>query len=160
MSKKKILLTIVLLIAAMQVVVIKKSVPETGPELEYIQAERVPADIAGLIKASCYDCHSYKTNYPWYSNIAPVSWILNNHIREGREHLNFSLWGEFSTKNQQAIKRECMEVLGNNEMPLKSYRFMHAEARLSEKQKELLIDWFNLQVEHFGHRPSELLSQP
>lgn len=159
-TTKKIILILVVVFAAMQVIVIKKKVPETDPALEYTKNETVPDDIAGLIKASCYDCHSYETRYPWYSNVAPVSWLLNSHIQEARKHLNFSVWGEYSSKRKMAMKEECREMLEENEMPLKSYLLMHPEARLSDKEKDALMQWFNLQADMFGHRPSELLSQP
>ena len=161
MSKtKKIILALVLVFAAMQVVVMKKAVPETDPTLEYTQSEMVPADIAKMIKTSCYDCHSYETHYPWYSNVAPVSWLLSSHIKGAREHLNFSLWGEYSAERKTAMKEEIQEELKENGMPLKSYLLMHPEARLSEKEREALIKWFSLQADVLGHRPSELLSKP
>jgi len=152
MNSKKIVLLIIVVVLAMQVIIIKKSVPETDPALEYVNIERPPAEIADMVKTSCYDCHSYETRYPWYSNVAPVSWILNHHIREGREHLNFSVWREYSSKRQRAIKAECMEVLENGEMPLKGYTMIHKEAQLPDDKKEALIDWFNLQAEQYSHQ--------
>ncbi len=158
MNSKKIILIVIVIVLAMQVIIIKKSVPETDSALEYVNMECPSAEIAGMVKTSCYDCHSYETRYPWYSNIAPVSWMLNHHIQEGREHVNFSIWGDYSSRRQRAVKAECMEVLEKGEMPLRGYTMIHKEARLPDDKKAVLIDWFNLQAEQLGQQAGPQLS--
>ena len=103
-----------------------------------------------LLKASCYDCHSNNTNYPWYSKIQPVAWWLDHHVQDGKKHLNFS---EFA-KNRIAIQNhkfeEIIEMVEGKEMPLPSYTFLglHPEANLTKKQRELVINWGNNQINY------------
>ena len=73
-----------------------------------------------LLESACYDCHSYKTKYQWYSNIAPVSWWLGHNVEEGREHLNFSTWGNYPTEKAEHKLEECAEEVDEGEMPLNS----------------------------------------
>lgn len=91
-----------------------------------------------LAVRACYDCHSNETVWPWYSNIAPVSWLVQDHTDEGREKINFSEWG---TRKQETD--ELSEVVLEGEMPMKSYLPTHPEARLTDAEKQQLIDGFN-----------------
>ena len=89
-----------------------------------------------IFMRSCGDCHSNETKYPWYSNVAPISWAMARHIEEGREHFNVSMWG----KQKKNHGDEAVEEIEDGEMPLKSYLLGHPEARLSDADKELLIN--------------------
>ena len=88
-----------------------------------------------LFDRACADCHSHTTTWPWYSNIAPVSWIISDHVEEGREHFNVSAWG--AQKHNEA--EEAAEEVEEGEMPIFGYTITHPEARLSKEEKELLI---------------------
>ena len=88
-----------------------------------------------LFNRACADCHSYETKWPWYSNIAPISWSLFHHVKEGREHFNVSAWGH-QKKNEG---KDAAEEVEEGEMPLTSYLLAHPEARLSDVEKETLI---------------------
>ena len=123
---------------------IDKSVPESDPEVDFLVVTNPPRRIISVLKASCYDCHSYKTRYPWYSNAAPISWKLKSHINEGLEHLNFSEFGKYSREESNHALREMKEVIREKEMPLKSYLLFHKEARLSSEKREMLIQWLSL----------------
>jgi len=90
---------------------------------------------------ACYDCHSNNTRYPFYANFAPVSWMMNKHIIEGKEHLNFSEWGKYDKKQQLKLMTEICEVVTSGEMPLKSYTFMHSSAILNGKEVENICAW-------------------
>jgi len=85
---------------------------------------------------ACADCHSNTTKWPWYSNVAPISWIISNHVEEGREHFNVSNWG-FQKKNKGKDAAEEMEE-GN--MPMTPYLLLHSEANLSDSEKKDLIE--------------------
>jgi hypothetical protein len=87
-----------------------------------------------LAKRACFDCHSNETTWPWYSNIAPVSWILEQHVTDGRKHLNFSDWGERRVREPE----ELAEVILEGEMPLRPYLPLHPEARLTADEKQAL----------------------
>ena len=90
-----------------------------------------------LAKRACFDCHSNETNWPWYANIAPISWLVASDVYEGRKHLNFSDWRQGQREGEHAGKMR--EAIAEGEMPPLPFRMMHPEARLSPTQKEELI---------------------
>ena len=98
-------------------------------------------EVKELLKTSCYDCHSNQTVYPWYNNIAPVSYWIDEHIEHGKEELNFSEWASYSVKKKDHKLEELIEEVEEGEMPLKEYTWTHAEARFSDEQRKLLMDW-------------------
>lgn len=90
---------------------------------------------------SCNDCHSNQTRWPWYSNIAPVSWFVINHVNVGRREMNFSDWAQYDADDQQGfLKKICREVK-DRAMPLPSYLRLHGEAKLSSEDVKALCDW-------------------
>ncbi|MBC7417941.1 MAG: heme-binding domain-containing protein [Pedobacter sp.] len=101
----------------------------------------VPADVAMILKTACYDCHSNYTKYPWYANIQPIAWVLANHIKDGKSELNFSEFGSYSARRQKSKLSAVADAIKDKTMPLTSYTLIHNEARLSKKQKELVISW-------------------
>jgi hypothetical protein len=101
----------------------------------------VPEKVHKILQRSCYDCHSNNTNYPWYDQIQPVRWWVEHHIKEGKAHLNFSEFTQYSFDKQTDKLDEIGEVLDNDEMPLSSYTFMHKEARLTPEEKDMVINW-------------------
>jgi len=96
-------------------------------------------EIAIILKENCYDCHSAQTQYPWYSEIAPFSLWLDDHIEEGKEHFNVSAWEEYSVKKKDHKLEELEEMVEEGEMPLDSYTWLHGN--LSKEEKELLLQW-------------------
>ena len=108
---------------------------------DYTSVMQVPDEVKDIIKTSCYDCHSNKTKYPWYSEIAPVSWFLAHHINEGKEHLNFSEWALYNKDQKGHVINDLEEYLEEQKMPLKSYLWIHKEARLTQEQYEILLAW-------------------
>jgi hypothetical protein len=93
------------------------------------------AETRALAQTACFDCHSNESVWPWYSNVAPVSWMVQRHVDEGREHLNFSDWGQ-CLEGEEA--EELAEVIYEGEMPEGSYLLLHSEAKLSDADKEAL----------------------
>lgn len=143
MKKRKIILiVIIVLVISIQFVRIDQTAPYSNPQSELAIVASVPDNVIAIMKESCYDCHSNNTVYPWYANIAPVSWMLQNHIKEGREHMNFSDWGNYSAADRQDYLKECMEEINKGEMPLKGYVLMHSKAKLTPEEKEVLRQWF------------------
>jgi hypothetical protein len=140
--KKKLLYILILVFAGIQFIRIDKTNPKTDPENEFISIEQPSEEIGNLLRTACYDCHSNHTLYPWYSNIAPVSWFLKSHINEGREHLNFSEWGHYSMNEQKNKREEIAEEIIKDEMPLSAYTLLHSSAKLSTEQKNKLSNWF------------------
>ncbi len=101
----------------------------------------VPVNVQKILKHSCYDCHSNNTRYPWYSNIQPVAWWLNNHVKEGKRELNFSIFKTYKVNRQYKKLEELIEEVEAEEMPLFSYTLIHRSANLNEEQKALIINW-------------------
>ena len=103
----------------------------------------VPDSVLNALKMSCYDCHSNNTNYPFYVNIEPVGWMLNNHIKNGKEKLNFSDFGAYSRRRQISKLRSIISQIQDDKMPLSSYTTIHKDAVLTTEDKTLIIDWSN-----------------
>ena len=104
--------------------------------------------IRSMIKASCYDCHSHEANYPWYSNISPVSHWVKGHINSGLEHMNFSLWADYSLVEKKELLEACTDMMDKRWMPLLPYKLAHSEARLSKEQYASLKDFFEQSKVH------------
>ncbi|NBU98817.1 MAG: heme-binding protein [Spirochaetia bacterium] len=100
-----------------------------------------PEEVKFILRRSCYDCHSYQTKYPFYSYVFPISILINNHINEGREELNFSEFESLTLNKQSSKLRSIVEEIEENEMPLFGYTVMHRDAILSPEEKEVLISW-------------------
>jgi hypothetical protein len=103
----------------------------------------VPENVQSLLQTACYDCHSNQTNYPWYTYVQPVGWILQNHITNGKKELNFNDFGSYSKRRQQSKLKAIAGQVRDDEMPLSSYRLMHEKARLNKDEKAALINWAN-----------------
>ncbi|GAA3613330.1 heme-binding domain-containing protein [Flavivirga amylovorans] len=104
------------------------------------EAETKPSeDVAAILKAQCYDCHSNKTAYPWYAEIAPISFWIGHHIEEGNEHFNVSKWNAYNDKKKDHKLDELIEEVEEGEMPLNSYTWMHGA--ITKEEKEALITW-------------------
>lgn len=101
----------------------------------------VPPEVAGVLKRSCMDCHSNRTDWPWYSNVAPASWFVVDHVNDGRRHLNFSRWGEYDRRRADNLLHEICETAQSGYMPLASYTLVHRGARLSPGDVETLCGW-------------------
>lgn len=101
----------------------------------------VPAEVRTVLARSCYDCHSDRTTYPWYAEIQPVGWWLAYHVNDARKHFNFSAFARYEPKRAEHKLKELVEEVKEGEMPLHSYLWIHRDARLSEAEQRLLIDW-------------------
>jgi hypothetical protein len=134
---------VVLLIAfiALQFVPNKMPKNEAAGKDDLITSGVMPSTISSILRTSCYDCHSSQTYYPWYSKVAPASWLLAKDIREGRDDLNFSEWGSLSKRRQIGNLRKIKEEVTKGDMPLKKYLLIHRDAKLSPEKKAALVSW-------------------
>jgi len=139
---KKILLALLVVLIGLQLIRVKQDNPVSKPESDFITVTNPPQEIGNILKGACYDCHSYQTVYPWYFNVAPLSWWLKGHVNKARKHLNFSLWGEYPAKQVSHKLKGCIKLIDKKAMPLDSYTWMHEKARLSDEQRQSLSDWF------------------
>jgi hypothetical protein len=102
---------------------------------------RIEPQILSIFERTCLDCHSDHTQYPWYSYVAPVSWWLQNHVSEGRNHLNLSRWDAYPMPRRQRLLSEIANQVKDGEMPLWSYTLLHREARLSAADVDAVFRW-------------------
>ncbi len=103
----------------------------------------VPDSVQVILAATCYDCHSNNTKYPWYSYIQPARFIMERHIRNGKKDLNFSEFGNYSKRRQESKFESIIKQVRSGEMPLASYTILHKNSKLNPKQKETIINWID-----------------
>lgn len=101
----------------------------------------VPPDVDAILSRSCVDCHSNRTVYPWYSNVAPVSWLVANDIRDGRGQVNFSVWNTYDTSKKVRKLDAMCEQVEKGDMPLPSYLWIHRNSVLRPGDSETICNW-------------------
>lgn len=139
--KKILLISIVILFIAAQFIQPAKNQANASSNKDITHTVSMPENVLTILKKSCYDCHSNYTSYPWFDRITPVNWWVANHVKTGKIELNFTEFGNYSTKKQLHKLKEIKETVENDEMPLQSYVIMHHDTRLTDTQKNMLIDW-------------------
>lgn len=107
----------------------------------FIAETNPPEDVKTILKTSCFDCHSDHTKYPWYNNVTPVNYWLNNHIQHGKKHFNASAWTDYSQKKKDHKLDELAEEVAEKKMPLPSYTWTHGDADLSQEQIDAVVAW-------------------
>lgn len=101
----------------------------------------IPNEVSDILKNACFDCHSNQTQYRWYNQVAPVSWWVASHIKEGKKELNFSEWGDKTPIDQIDLLTKIIDETKAGNMPLPSYSLIHSKARLSKEQIQVLNSW-------------------
>ncbi|NYJ27162.1 heme-binding domain-containing protein [Allomuricauda sp. ARW1Y1] len=138
---KKIALALLVVLVGMQFYRPEKNVA-AGDYVAAFETETNPSpEVKAILNTACYDCHSDNTEYPWYNNIAPVSYWLADHIEDGKKHLNFSDWQNYDTKKKDHKLEELIEEVKEGEMPLKEYTWTHGDAKLTQEQINALVSW-------------------
>ncbi len=99
--------------------------------------------VTGIIDRSCRDCHSNETRWPWYTNVAPVSWFIVDHVNEGRKEMNLSEWGRYDRDRHRRLLRDMCELVEDGAMPLGTYIPLHAGSTLSADDKKVFCEWAN-----------------
>jgi hypothetical protein len=97
--------------------------------------------VKSVFRRACYDCHSNETVWPWYSGVAPVSWLVGNDVKGGRRHLNFSEWGAYDAGTQFHKLSAIAEEVRDGEMPLWYYSIIHRNSRLNTSEKSQILTW-------------------
>jgi heme-binding protein len=150
---KRTLIIIGVLIVAAQVVRPSRTNPGSDPK-DHIQA-MAPAgpEVNAALARSCNDCHSNNTTWPWYSNVAPVSWLVASDVKEGRSEMNFSAWRTYKGEKQQELLGKICKQINEGEMPMATYTWAHPSAKLSDADRLALCSWtktaaLNLPAEH------------
>ncbi len=128
---------LVIILILIQLIPVNRNNPSSAKELEII----APPEIKIILENSCYDCHSNQTKWPFYSYIAPVSWLVAGDVHEGRDEFNFSEWFNLPVQKRERLKEKMIEEIMENKMPLPAYLMIHSQAGLNELQKKMLKDW-------------------
>jgi len=123
---------------------VKIDIPEP-PKATPEDRIKAPAEIASLLERSCNDCHSNTTRWPWYANIAPISFEVRGHVKDGRKWLNFDIWNQYDEKKQQERLKGIVKTI-DIKMPLPSYIWAHPEAKLSKEERESIKEWAKSQI--------------
>ncbi len=123
-QRRTIVFAVLVLLVAVQFIPVRRTNPSGGAEIV------AAADVKAVLERSCYDCHSNDTKWPWYSYLAPVSWLIAHDVNEGREQLNFSVWREYAAKDRAHLSEEAVEEVSRGGMPIKAYLFLHRGATI------------------------------
>ena len=146
---KKILLWIVGVFIVMQLVPVDRTNKPVDKKQNFVDVLQSPKQVQEILKNACYDCHSNEVKYPKYAFVAPISWSIEHHVKEGREHANFSEWSGYNKEQKEHVLEEVIETIEKKDMPLKGYLPLHPEANLTDAQRKVLIDYFK-QIKQSG----------
>jgi len=140
---KKILLLLLAALVVIQFFHPAKNIDSnnTAPANDISKVIPIPDNVQQILQKSCYDCHSNNTEYPWYAEVQPVAWWLNNHIQEGKREINFNEFASYRPRRQYKKLEEIIEQVKEDEMPLSSYTLIHKDAVLNKDQKLALSTW-------------------
>jgi hypothetical protein len=119
-----------------------------------------PPAIKGLLRSSCYNCHSNETRWPAYARVAPVSWLVASDVHQGRRELNFSDWGLLASRRQRKELQESRKEILDGDMPPLLYRVLHPEARMSAQQRQRVLEWLETAEDELGHPAAALGLSP
>ena len=115
-------------------------IPEPPAHIDPNKEIQAPKEIIAMFKTSCYDCHSYQTEIPWYGHVFPMSLEVKSHIKEGRKAVNFQEWGNYDEAKRQKIYKGIVKTI-NFRMPIPMYLNIHEEAKLTQKQRNTIKSW-------------------
>ncbi|HEX8331236.1 MAG TPA: heme-binding domain-containing protein [Segetibacter sp.] len=138
---RKVLLFLLVAFIVMQFFRPEKNLSGQTSRNDIMTLYPIPGDVKSILVKACNDCHSNNTTYPWYSNIQPVAWWLDDHIKEGKKHLNISEFASYSLRRQYHKMEEVEEMVEKKEMPLESYTYIHKDANLTEDERNKIIAW-------------------
>ncbi|MFN0081567.1 MAG: heme-binding domain-containing protein [Ferruginibacter sp.] len=140
---KRLLIILLIAFIAIQFIRPAKNISDAAQPNDISTKYAIPADVQATLKASCYDCHSNNTKYPWYNNIQPVAWFLADHVKEAKKELNFNEFASYKIGKQYRKLEEINGEVQDEEMPIESYTFIHGDAKLTELQKAGIKAWVN-----------------
>lgn len=135
MPWKKVLVALVIILVGIQFIPIDRTNPPVTEEVD------APDAVEAILRSSCYDCYSNATRWPWYSYVAPVSWLVASDVGEARQHVNFSEWDRYSNEDRRDKLGDIREEVESGDMPLWYYLIMHPDARLSPDDRSTLLNW-------------------
>ncbi len=134
-------LALLVLLVLSQAVRPARTNPPIHPDKTLLAMGRQPADVGAIFARACNDCHSSLTRWPWYSNVAPISWMLADHVKDGRRELSFSTWGDYDERRKGRKLQEICTQVREGEMPPWSYVLLHADAKLVDDDRQVVCRW-------------------
>lgn len=162
--KKILKVILVIVIIAFIIIQFIRPSKNTGEEIAANQITakyQIPQNVQQILNVSCYDCHSNTTHYPWYSNIQPVAWVLDDHIVEGKKELNFSTFMNYPVWRQYKKFKEIGKEVKDGDMPMFSYTLLHHDASLNDDQKLLIENWADTAMKEMEAKyPADSLVKP
>jgi hypothetical protein len=138
---KWLAIAVVCVLLGLQFVRPARTNPPVDPAQTVYARLQVPAQVRSILDRSCQDCHANTTRWPWYSNVAPISWMLVDHVNEGRQQLNLSEWGRYDNRRAAKKLEEICDQVTDGLMPIASYTTVHRNAKLSPEDVRILCDW-------------------
>ena len=146
-------IALVVLLVGIQFIRPARTNPPIDPSRTVEARTQLPPEVGAIFDMSCSDCHSYQTNWPWYSQVAPVSWLIWNDVQEGRAALNLSDWAQYDSQRASRKLANIARMVSAGKMPLWQYRRMHPMARLSPSDVKLLVEWAKAERARTGAKP-------
>ncbi|MFM6057846.1 MAG: heme-binding domain-containing protein [Microcystis aeruginosa] len=158
---KTIGLTLLGALVVIQFIHPKKNQLPVNPDQQLISRYPLPDSVNTILQKACMDCHSNNSRYPWYASLQPVAWWLDEHIRDGKKHMNFDEYTHRSLRYQFHKMEEIIEMVKEEEMPLPSYTWTHTEARLTKEERIAITQWAQLVMDTMKLRyPADSLIKP
>jgi hypothetical protein len=130
-----VLIGLGVLFVAIQFLAVERTNP---PVTELVDA---PEEVLTTLRRSCWDCHSYETDWPWYAYVAPMKLRVSQHVWMGREHVNFTEWDSYDAEELDEAYEDIAKVIDRGRMPLKDYLLVHRNANLTTSDRKRLVSW-------------------
>ena len=146
----KFWLAVLIVVVGAQLVRPRKTNPPEDPARTLLAHTQPPPDVAAILNHSCRDCHSYKTRWPWYSNFAPVSWIVIDDVNEGRRHFDMSDWAKYDSKRASDKLGDICDQVADGGMPERSYTWVHSGTALSTAERNAICQWTQVERERIA----------
>ena len=137
---RSVAVALVVITTAIQFVRPARTNPLVDPSHALAELQPVPAHVTAVLDRACRDCHSNNTRWPWYSQVAPVSWWVIDHVNHGRSHFNYSDWARYPAADRARLLKNSCDLVREDSMPLPSYRWMHRRARLSKADVQAICE--------------------
>ena len=112
-----------------------------GANQAILREAQIDPETLAIVQRACQNCHSQQTEWPWYSHVAPVSWLLARDVQQARSHMNLSRWQDYSTDDRLRLLSEIGSAVRNREMPRQRYLLLHPEARLTDGERQQIYRW-------------------
>jgi hypothetical protein len=147
---KRILIALLIILVLIQFIRPQKNIHAGVQPNSILNKYPASAEVKSILEKACFDCHSNNTRYPWYNNIQPVAWWLNDHINEGKRELNFDEFLTYPVKKQFKKIGKAMDEVKEGGMPLSSYTIIHKDAKLTATEKQAFLAWASQVEKSYG----------